>query len=253
VQTLPSPAMTVEVYLTPYELAYDAVAGKTVAVIDVLRASTVTATAVYNGVKEIYPVDTLEKAEKLADRLADKKPLLCGERDGIRVPGYDLGNSPKEYTRDKIEGRTLVYASTNGTVALVAAEAAGHRLMVGLVNARAAAEEIARMGLDLAIVCAGQEGTFSIEDAFGTGHIIALLNEYFPEVLLGNDHAGTAEYIWKKNCNDPLALLQDCPHGRYLAGLGFGEDLQICAQIDTVPVVPRMEGEVLVGKAHISP
>jgi len=239
--------MIVEVYFTPYEIAPDAVAGRTAAVIDVLRASTVCAVAFSNKAKEIYPADSLQKAEELADRLAGIRPLLCGEREGKIVPGYDLGNSPLEYTPDKIAGRTLIHCSTNGTVALAAAAQAGHRFMAGLVNTRAVVEEIARVGLDVALVCGGKEGTFAIEDAFGAGRIIALLTEYFPEVRLGNDHAGTAEYIYQKNQDDPLTLVQHCQHGRYLAGLGFQRDLEICAQLDTVPVVPRMAGETLIG------
>ncbi len=240
--------MIVEVYFTPDEFAPDTVAGKTAVVVDVLRASTVSAIAIQNGAAEIYPVDSLEKAERLADRLADKNPLLCGERGGYIVPGYDLGNSPLEYTVDRIAGRTLIHCSTNGTVAMAATRQAAHRFMVGLINSRVAVEEIARTGLDAVIVCGGKEGTFAIEDAFGAGRIIALLTEYYPEIQLGNDHAGTAEYIYGQNRHDPLALLQDCPHGRYLAELGFGRDLEICAQADTVPVVPRMAGEILTGR-----
>jgi len=240
--------MTVEVYFIPDELAPDSVAGKTAVIVDILRASTVTAIAVHNGVAEIYPVDSLSKAEQTADSLAHKRPLLCGERGGEKVPGYDLGNSPAEYTRDRIEGRILVYTSTNGTVALAAAQGAVHRLMGGLVNARATAEYIARTGLDVALVCGGRDGVFSLEDAFGCGQILSLLTEYFPEVQLGNDHAATSEYLWQQNCGDPLALLQDCPHGRYLVSLGFEKDLEICAQVDSVPVVPRMEGEILIGQ-----
>jgi 2-phosphosulfolactate phosphatase len=239
--------MIVEVYFTPYEFAPDAVAGKTVAVIDILRASTVSAVALSNKAKEIYPAGSLEHAERLADRLADRKPLLCGEREGRIVPGYDLGNSPLEYTPEKIGGRTLIHCSTNGTVAMTATGQAAHRLMAGLVNTRAVVEEMARYGLDVALVCGGKDGAFALEDAFGAGRIIALLAEYFPEVLLGNDHAGTAEYIYEKNRDDPLTLVRDCPHGRYLADLGFHEDLEICAQLDTIPVVPRMAGEALVG------
>jgi 2-phosphosulfolactate phosphatase len=240
--------MIVEVYFTPDEFAPDIVAGKTAVVVDILRTSTVSAIAIQNRATEIYPVDSLEKAERLAERLADKNPLLCGERGGKIVPGYALGNSPLEYTLDKIAGRTLIHCSTNGTVAMAATRQAAHRFMVGLVNSRVVVEEMARTGLDAVIVCGGKEGTFAIEDAFGAGRIIALLTEYYPEIQLGNDHAGTAEYIHKKNRHDPLALLQDCPHGSYLAELGFGRDLEICAQVDTVPVVPRMAGEVLTGR-----
>lgn len=239
--------MIVEVYFTPDEIAPDTVAGKAAAVVDILRASTVSAVALQNGAAEIYPADSLDNAEILADRLADKNPLLCGEREGNKVPGYDLGNSPLEYTPEKIAGRTLIHCSTNGTVAMGATKQASHRFMVGLVNTRAAVEELARTGLDVAVICGGQDGNFSLEDAFGAGRIIALLTEYFPEILLGNDHAGTAEYIYSKNHHDPLALLRDCSHGRYLAKLGFGRDLEICAQLDTASVVPRMAGETLTG------
>ncbi|MFC1475779.1 2-phosphosulfolactate phosphatase [Candidatus Zixiibacteriota bacterium] len=240
--------MIVEVYFTPDEFAPDTVAGKTAVVVDILRASTVSAIALQNGAAEIYPAASLAAAEQLADRLADKNPLLCGEREGKIVPGYDLGNSPLEYTPDKIGGRTIIHCSTNGTVALAAVKQAAHCFMVGLVNTRAAVEELARTGLNVAIACGGQEGTFALEDAFGAGRIIALLAEYFPEVQLGNDHAGTVEYIYGKNRDDPLALIKDCSHGRYLAQLGFTRDLEICAQLDTVPVVPRMAGEILTGE-----
>lgn len=238
--------MIVEVYFTPDEFAPDAVAGKVAVVVDILRASTVSAIALQNGAAEIYPVDSLAGAERLADRLAAKKPLLCGEREGKMVPGYDLGNSPLEYTPEKIAGRTLIHCSTNGTVAMAATGPAPHRFMAGLVNGRAAVEEIARTGLDVVVICGGQEGALSLEDAFGGGRVIALLTEYFPEVRLGNDHAATAEYIYAKNQHEPLALLQDCSHGRYLAQLGFAQDLEICAGIDTVPQVARMAGERLV-------
>lgn len=244
--------MIVEVYFTPYEFAPDTAAGKTVAVIDILRASTVSAVAINNHAKEIYPAGSLEHAEQLAERLAAEKPLLCGEREGRIVPGYDLGNSPLEYTPEKIGGRTLIHCSTNGTVAMAATGQAAHRFMAGLVNTRAVVEEIARFGLDVVLVCGGKEGAFALEDAFGAGRIIALLAEYFPEVQLGNDHAGTAEYIYEKNRDEPLALVRDCSHGRYLADLGFYEDLEICAQLDTIPVVPRMVGEALVGTRAVA-
>ncbi len=239
--------MIVEVYFTPYELTPGDTAGKTVAVIDILRASTVTAIALQNGAKEIYPVDTLEHTAQAADRLAWKKPLLCGEREGKIIPGYDLGNSPLEFTPENIAGRTLIHCSTNGTVAMAASEAAAVRLMVGLVNARISAEEIARAGHDLVIICGGRDGTFSIEDSYGAGGLIALLNGYFSKVELGNDHAGTAEYIFEKNQDDPLDLIQDSPHGRYLADLGFEDDLAICAGVDTVPVLAKMDGEFFPG------
>jgi len=242
--------MTIEVYFTPFELAPDTVAGRAAVVIDILRASTVTAFAFQNGAKEIYPAGSLEDAEELSGRLADRQPLLCGEREGLIVPGYDLGNSPLEYTPEKIGGRTLIHASTNGTGAMVATEQASSRYMAGLVNARAVVEEVARTGLDLVIVCAGQDGAFSIEDAFGAGNIISLFTEYFPNVMLGNDHAGTSEYIFDKNRHDALALVQDCTHGRYLASLGFEKDLWICAQMDTVPVAPQMHGDRLVLKSR---
>ncbi len=238
--------MTVEVYFTPFTLTPDTVAGRTVAVVDILRASTVSAVALFHGASCLYPIDTLENAEKLADRLSGVNPLLCGEREGHKIPGYDLGNSPLEYIPEVVHDRTLIHCSTNGTGAMLATEGGAHRFMAGLVNARAVTEEIAKSGLDLVLVCAGKEGIFALEDAFGAGRIISLLTEYFPEVALGNDDAATAEYLYQKNADDPVALLHDCPHGKYLVSLGFGQDLEICGQYDTFPIVPRMIGETVV-------
>jgi len=214
-------------------------------VVDILRASAVLCTALANGAKEILPVADVETAISLKrDSSADA--LLCGEREGRKLPGFDLGNSPTEYRRDVVTGHRLIYSSTNGSAALAAAPIGVEVIVAGLVNLSAAAEHVASTNLPTLIVCSGKLGQFALEDAVGAGALIAQLWQLDSDLELVNDGALTAQILWDRYKSDPVMPLWQSEHGKYLIGLGFGADLSICAAIDSVPLVPVLrEGRLV--------
>ena len=209
-----------------------------VVVIDVLRASTVICTALANGASEVIPFADIDKAR--AAKRSNAAALLCGEREGIRLPGFDLGNSPAEYTPEVVSGNSLLYASTNGSVALTHAPGNVETIVAGFVNLTAAAEHIDRTGLATLIVCAGREGGFSLEDAVCAGALIARLWEVSEHAEPATDSAYAAQAMWDRYKDDPAMALWQSDHGKYLISLGFGADLAICAVVDSLTVVPKL-------------
>jgi 2-phosphosulfolactate phosphatase len=216
--------------------------------VDILRASTVISTALHNGAEAVIPVGDVESARVSKNAPALQNALLCGERGGRRLEGFDLGNSPAEYTRAKVEDRTLIYASTNGSVAVTAAPTGATVLVGGLVNLTALAQSVVRLDQPVLIACAGKEGGFSLEDAAGAGAIISKLWELDPALELVNDSARAAQILWDQYRSDPVMPLWQSQHGIYLIQIGFGADLAVCGAVDTVPIVPVMRDGRLVAE-----
>lgn len=217
--------------------------------IDVLRASTVICTALANGAKEIVPFADVEKAQAEKPRIGSDA-LLCGEREGVRLPGFDLGNSPSEYTPEMVSGKSLFYASTNGSVALTQAPPSVTTIVAGFVNLTGAAEAIDKVGLTTLIVCAGREGGFSLEDAVCAGALIAKLWEVSEHAEPATDSAYAAQAMWDRYKADPAMALWQSDHGKFLISLGFDSDLAICAATDSIAVVPEMRGGRLIASSH---
>ncbi|MBI3871501.1 MAG: 2-phosphosulfolactate phosphatase [candidate division Zixibacteria bacterium] len=219
-------------------------------VIDILRASTVLCTALANGAAEISPVADVDAARRLKANDPARKILLCGERGGARIEGFDLGNSPSEYTPKIITGRHLAYASTNGSVALAQAPKNVEVTVAGLVNISAAAEHIVERNLPALIVCAGKFDQFALEDVVGAGALIARLWELDPDLEIANDGAFTAQILWDHFKSDPVLPLWQSDHGKYLISQGFGADLAVCAGVDSLSVVPVMRDGRLIAAGN---
>lgn len=215
-------------------------------VIDILRASTVLCTALANGAREIIPIADPEKALKLKKESEDSDALVCGERGGQKLPGFDLGNSPPEYAPEIVGGKKLIYSSTNGAVTIAGAPPGTAVAVAGLVNLTAVATYIAGLDRPTLIACSGKLSRFSLEDAVGAGALIAKLWEIDPNLELVNDGALTAQMLWDHYKSDPTMAMWQCEHGRFLIDLGFGADLSVCAAVDSVPVIPIMrEGRLV--------
>lgn len=233
--------MRVALYFTPAGVDKSQVAGKTAVVIDVLRATSVAAVALANGAKEIIPTATLGDATALRQKLSHDSCLLGGEREGTKVEGFDLGNSPFEYSRKVVTGKTIILASTNGSAALLLGGEADQSLACALVNLSAAAEKALSLGQDLILICAGLKGGFSLEDTLCGGMVFARLKELDAAVQPDNDAAWVAHELYQSHRDRLAQSIRQSEHGRYLEQLGFGEDLAFCAQQDSVPVVPRWQ------------
>ncbi|MGB9562102.1 MAG: 2-phosphosulfolactate phosphatase, partial [bacterium] len=162
--------MKISVYFLPLEIKESELKGKVAIVIDVLRASTTLIVAISNGAKQIIPVSSIEKAYELKQVLAEIRPLLAGERNGKKLPNFDLGNSPFEYKPEIVSGKTIIYASTNGspTITLVG-KLADATYIAGFVNLPSVAKLIEELRKDVVIVCAGKANSFSLEDSICAG------------------------------------------------------------------------------------
>ena len=200
--------------------------------IDVLRATTTLTVALDHGARRIVPLE--RPADALALRERGSGVLACGEREGQRLPGFDLGNSPFEYTAARVAGRTLAFASTNGSLALRALEGCGTRWLAAFVNATAVAEELSAHRF-VRIVCAGNLGGFALEDVACAGWLCARL-EARGAVLEG---AATrlARALAPGDASAVRALVQGCAHGRGLRGIGpeFSRDVEFCGALDALP------------------
>lgn len=225
-------------------------------VIDVLRATTVMATALHHGAGEIVTCQTVAEARKVAGGWAaqDARPLLCGERECRPIDGFDLGNSPSEYLESVVADRSLVLTTSNGTAAIAAATSAKRLLAASFVNLTATVAAIG--GADsVHLICAGTDGRITGEDVLCAGalldRLLAKRDACRPAVELAGDEAMIAldHWLgegWRDNgwrggdCRASGSLgrrLAESRGGRNLAAVGYGDDIETCAMTDSKPTV----------------
>lgn len=216
------------------------VQGRVVVVIDVLRASTTIAVALANGARMVIPFESAEEAITRSKSFERGEYKLAGERRKQRIPGFDLGNSPLEYASEVVDGTTILFTTTNGTGALIAAQSAREVIVGAYVNftvVSAMVRAAARARSDIAILAAGSERHFSLEDAACAGRYVRAIRRGLPDAEL-NDGAIAALQLEKRYGNDLARLFAESTHGRALAEAGFADDLVVCGTIDGHPVVP---------------
>jgi 2-phosphosulfolactate phosphatase len=214
-------------------------------VIDVIRASTTITIALHHGCAGIVPARTLREARAMALTIGDGA-LVAGERAAAKMAGAQLGNSPGEYARERIEGRIVVLTTTNGTRAFRAIEGARDVVACAFLNVSATARWLRRAGADVLIVCAGRNGHFCFEDAVGGGMLIDRLSRISDRPLELSDAARAAHLLYSANQGNLLEMLRGCEWGRDITRKGFGADLEVCAQVDLTDVVPVMrEGRLV--------
>jgi 2-phosphosulfolactate phosphatase len=231
----------VDVAATPDGLDGAAVVGSRVLVIDVLRAATCIVTALANGCAGIVPVATPEEARlRLA---AQPDVLVAGERRGEPLEGFDLGNSPMEFTRERVGGRVVIMTTSNGTRALLAARGAIAIGVAAFVNLGAAAAWALDGRRDVLLLCSGERGARSLED-----HVCAGL---LAERLLASEPAARATPAAEAAVGlagpygkDVARLAQDSSWARHLASRGRALDVAACLSLDTSSLVPEYRPNV---------
>lgn len=230
--------MKVRVYATSEQLQDKDIKDKLVVVIDVLRATSVMITALNNGCKEIIPVTDIEEAVKMARNYDKDSHLLCGERNIVGIEGFDLSNSPLEFTREVVEGKTLLMTTTNGTKTIHRAKEGKEVIIASLLNAFSAAEYIINRGMDVAFVCAGTNGNFSIDDIVTVGAIISYLfnNKNNVDIKL-SDLAFVCYDLYEYHKTDLRKLLENCIHYNKMIELGLSDDIDYCLQMNAIPIV----------------
>jgi 2-phosphosulfolactate phosphatase len=216
------------------------VQGRVVLVIDVLRASTTVAVALENGAKAVIPFESSDEVVDRAKQFERDDVLLAGERRMHAIPGFDLGNSPREYTREVVGGKTVLLTTTNGTVALAGIQGARDVVVASYVNYSAVSAMIraaARGASDVSIICAGRERQFALEDAACAGRYTRAVTKRLANVRL-NDAAKACTLMDKRYGDRLDRLFEDSEHGRALAEAGYSADLAVCAAVDAHPVIP---------------
>jgi len=214
--------------------------GRVVAVIDVLRASTSIAAALANGARAVVPMESSDAAVMRAKSFERADVLLAGERKAKPIPGFDLGNSPREFSRSVVEGKTVLMTTTNGTPAIMNTPGARDVVIASYVNYTAVLTMLRtalRGGADITIVCAGRDRQFALEDAGCAGRFVYNVTKKMADVEL-NDAAQACALIDRKYGDQLLKLFDASEHGRILRDSGFGDDLDECAAIDSYSVIP---------------
>ena len=240
-----------QVHDLPEDVEARTLAGGTVIVIDLLRASTTICQALAAGARDVVPFRDVEETLTAANRVGRTNVVLGGERGGRRIDGFDLGNSPAEYTPEAVGGRTVFITTTNGTQALYHARFA-RRVVVGALVNRSAVVASVKHERRIDMLCAGTNGRGTKEDRLAAGAMIGdLCAEPGADWYL-NDAACSARDSWavqigkahttSHSLRDRLAIdLRNTPGGRNLIGIGLDQDLVDCAEIDRLNIVPELD------------
>lgn len=215
--------------------------GKTAVVIDVLRATSVITTALDNGAREVIPVKTVEEAQSLYATCDNA--LRGGERNALKIEGFDLGNSPLEYKKKTVEGKTLILTTTNGTNAIHNVQGADEVVLACFRNAESVACSARN---DVTVVCAGTEGRFSLDDGLCAGMLIELLKQQ-TEVEI-DDFGLLLNRFYNESKNNLFGALSGCYHLKRLFALGFYDDIKFCLETNCVQTVPVFQAGRITAK-----
>ncbi len=236
--------MKLDVLFSPVQADELFFTGKTTVVIDVLRASSTIITALTNGAKEVIPVGTIEFAVKVSGGIFGGHTLLGGERNTKKIEGFALGNSPSEYTKEIVSGKSIVFYSTNGSRAIVKAKYSANLFVCSFNNLKTLAEHIKKLNHDVIILCAGNNNFFSLEDSVCAGMLVT-------ELIAGNktaeltDASTGALALFKSFGKNIFKMLSETDHGQLLINNGFEDDLKACAAFDSTDVIPFYAGNTL--------
>jgi len=235
--------MRLNLVLTVSKDSRSEVADQTSVVIDVLRTGSSIVQAMANGAQEIYPAVSTEEAIRLASSLGREDSMLCGSSRYKMIEGFDIGNSPTEFTPEKIRGKRLVLTTTNGTRVFQLVEDSTSVLICCLMNLGAVVQEVLESE-SLTVVCAGSEEGISLEDTICAGMFINRLSEEYKVDLVLND-AGRLAKNAQEHFTIDKEFLAGTERGKKLREGGFEMDLDLCSQLDIYSVVPEMREKVV--------
>jgi len=214
---------------------------KKVVVLDVLRATSTIITALANRATEVIPVGEPMEAVELVKSIGVEECITGGERKGIKIEGLVLGNSPFEYTETRVAGKKVILTTSNGTKAIKWVQQAAEVAIGSFLNLRAAVNFLKEAPQDSIILCSGSDTGLSLEDLACAGLIIQRLWKEGSEFEL-TDSAKVAVYVAEKAALAGLSqFVGETDHGRYLQGLGLGEDIAECVTLDKYLILPKFK------------
>ncbi len=236
---------TIHTSLSPALLHLYDLSNSVVVIIDVFRATSTIASALYNGAKCVIPVDTVPKAIEISKSIDG---IAAGERDGMIAEGLQHGNSPLEYGRDFIENKTLVLTTTNGTRLLhMALENNADTIISGsFPNLSAVCNFLLAEKKNVVLGCAGWKDRFNLEDTLFAGAVISRIKKEF---TIHCDSSLMAETMYEKNKNDLVGFAPNLTHyHRLVERFGLIEDIKFCLTNDVANVLPVYADGKLVAK-----
>ncbi len=229
--------MNINVIISPCGLEELYFTNKSVVVIDVLRASNTIINALQNGAKEIIPVPAVEFAVKVSGGMFGGQTLLGGERNTKKIEGFALGNSPLEYGSEVVEGKTIVFYTSNGTPAITKAKFSEYLTVCSFANLTAVAKKLIKRKSDFEILCAGRNNSLSLEDFICAGSLIEEISKTKNNLKLSDSAKASVALNQKMNENIEK-ILAETDHAKLLIENGFEEDIKFCSQLNTSDIVP---------------
>ncbi|TWJ02313.1 2-phosphosulfolactate phosphatase [Mucilaginibacter frigoritolerans] len=212
-----------------------------VVIIDIFRATSSICYGIENGAEAIIPVSEVEECAAYREKGLDY--LLAAERDGKVVDGFDFGNSPFSYTKEKVAGKTVVLTTTNGTHALHLSRSAKKIVIGSFLNLTALCNWLKTQNDNILLVCAGWKNNFNLEDTLFAGAVVDQLKDF--EFKL-DDAAIAANDLFQIGKHDIDQYLKKTSHGERLKKLGIEKDIEFCLQVDLTTAIPVLTGEKLV-------
>ena len=237
------PKYKLHTILTPGLLPNYTLEKSIVVIIDVFRATTTIATALYNGAQSIIPVETVEEAQKM---MVKKDYIVGGERDGKKIDGFSCGNSPMEYSTNLVKNKTIVFTTTNGTKLLKKTELQNPSLIISgaFVNQSAIQNFILKNNQPVYLCCAGWKNRFNMEDALFAGAIIHSVKKYY---VVHCDSSFICCEIYKNYKNDLLKIAPKLTHyHRLVEQFGLIDDIEYCLTPDLANVLPMLKNGELI-------
>ena len=230
---------SIEVCLTPALLHLYDFKESIVVVIDIFRATSSICYGIENGAEAIIPVATVEACESYRH----SEFLLAAERNGEVVAGFDFGNSPFSYIKDKVQGKTVVLTTTNGTHAINVSRGASKIVIGSFLNLGALCDWLKTQPNDVLLLCSGWKDKVNLEDTLFAGGVVHnLMNEDYQL----DDSGIAAEDLYRIAKNDLNAYLKKTSHSERLKKLGIEEDIAFCLQVDITTSIPVLDGERLI-------
>ena len=218
--------MKIDIIISADDIIESKLENKIAVVIDMFRATSVIVTALNNGCEEVIPFLTIEETLESSEELKREEYILGGERRAVKIDGFDLSNSPLEYTKEVVEDKKVLITTTNGTRTLTKSNSAKRIIIAAMINAKAVADKLLEINEDVVIINAGTNGNFSMDDYICSGYIINEMLKVDNNIEL-TDISKTANMIYENN-SDIISYVKEATHYSVMKSLELDNDIEYC-------------------------
>ncbi|KQB78093.1 MULTISPECIES: 2-phosphosulfolactate phosphatase family protein [Clostridium] len=229
--------MKIDIIISADDIIESKLENKIAVVIDMFRATSVIVTALNNGCEEVIPFLTIEETLESSEELNREEYILGGERRAVKIDGFDLSNSPLEYTKEVVENKKVLITTTNGTRTLTKSNSAKRIIIAAMINAKAVADKLLEINEDVVIINAGTNGNFSMDDYICSGYIINEMLKVDNQIEL-TDISKTANMIYENN-SDIISYVKEATHYSVMKSLELDNDIEYCIKKSIVNNVPE--------------